>query len=119
MKKLVKLAVLAMITAFMGSSVLAATCEVQYTRTACPGKEKISYKKCKGKKSCSKFKEADTVGQCRAKATKSCGNKRYSITKSKVINAIYDGKQITTESGKADFCLEYANVSTEFNQCDK
>lgn len=108
-----------MASTFYAGTVAAATCEVKYNRTACPGKEKISYKKCKGKKTCSKFKEASTVAECRAKATKSCGNKRYSITKSKVINAIFDGKAIKTESGKDDFCLEYANRSTEFNQCDK
>ena len=95
----------------------AASCEVQYTRTACPGKEKISYKKCKGKQSCSKFKEAATVEECRAIATKSCSNKRLSITKSKVINAVFDGKAIQTESGKDDFCLEYENAATEFNKC--
>ena len=117
MKSLKSLGIIAVVTMFLSSTLYAATCEVKYTRTACPGKEKISYKKCKGKQSCSKFKEASSVEQCRAVATKSCANKRYSITKSKVINAEFDGNSITTESGKSDFCLEYEKVSTEFNQC--
>lgn len=119
MKRLTVVLFMSMAVAFYGGVVSAETCEIQYNRTACPGKEKISYKKCKGKKTCSKFKEADSVAQCRAMATKSCANKRYSITKSKVITALFDGKPIQTESGKDDFCLEYANVSTEFNRCDK
>lgn len=117
MKKINGVIVLIAASAFWASSAIAATCEIKYTRTACPGKEDISYKKCKGKQSCSKFKEADSIEQCRAMATKSCANKRLSITKSKVINADYDGKGISTESGKSDFCLEYENASTEFNQC--
>lgn len=119
MKKLNATILLTALIAFWTGSVMAATCEVKYERTACPGKEKISYKKCKGKKTCSKFKEAASVDECRAKATKSCGNKRYSITKSKVINAVFDGKAITTASGKSDFCLEYSKRDTEFNQCSK
>ncbi len=119
MEKLKYLGIITTIMMFLSSSVYAATCEVQYTRTACPGKEKISYKKCGGKQSCSKLKEADSVAECRKIASKSCRNKRYSITKSKVINAIFDGNSITTASGKTDFCLEYVNAATEFNQCDK
>ncbi len=106
-----------MLLTFFSGTVAAATCEIQYTRTACPGKESISYKKCKGKASCSKFKEADSAEQCAAMATKSCANKRLSITKSKVINAIFDGNAITTSGGSDDFCTEYANTDTEFNQC--
>lgn len=117
MKKM-KLMVFVLVATFYAGGVFAASCEVMYDRTACPGKEKISYKKCKGKKTCSKFKEADSVAQCRKVATKSCANKRYSITKSKVIHAKFDGKPIKTESGKDDFCLEYANISTEFNRCN-
>ena len=119
MKKMKMVMVMVFAATFYTGIASASTCEIKYDRTACPGKEKISYKKCNGKKTCSKFKEADSVVQCRALATKSCGNKRYSITKSKIINAVFDGKPIKTESGKDDFCLEYANISTEFNQCDK
>ncbi len=117
MKKLKLMVILAALTTFWCGSVIAATCEVKYNRTACPGKEKISYKKCKGKQTCSKFKEASSVAECRQKATKSCGNKRLSITKSKVINAVFDGSPIMTESGKSDFCLEYVNRNKEFNRC--
>ena len=97
--------------------VYAGTCEIQYTRTACPGKEKISYKKCKGKQSCSKFKEAADANQCKALATKSCGNKRLTITKSKVINALFEGTKLQTDGGSDDFCTVYENAATEFNQC--
>lgn len=96
----------------------AGTCEIQYTRTSCPGKEKISYKKCKGKQSCSKFKEAADEATCKKLATKSCANKRLTITKSKVINALFDGKKIQTDTGSDDFCTVYAKVKEEFNRCD-
>ncbi len=40
---------------FMAMSVAAqAACVVSITRTACPGKEKESYSKCNGTKSCNK-----------------------------------------------------------------
>lgn len=96
----------------------AGTCEIQYTRTACPGKEKISYKKCKGKQSCSKFKEAADANECKAMATKSCGNKRLTVTKSKVINALFEGAKLQTDGGSDDFCTVYAKVKEEFNRCD-
>ncbi|MBE0370260.1 hypothetical protein [Pseudoalteromonas aurantia] len=96
---------------------IAGTCEIQYTRTSCPGKEKISYKKCKGKQSCSKFKEAASAAECGAMAVKSCKNKRLTITKSKVINAIFDGGKITATNGNDDFCTVYAKASEEFNKC--
>lgn len=119
MSKLLVVFMLSITAIFYAEIATAGTCEVMYNRTACPGKEKISYKKCKGKKTCSKFKQASSVEQCRKVATKSCANKRYSITKLKVIHAKYDGKLIKTASGKDDFCLEYAKASTEFNQCNK
>ncbi|ARN73968.1 hypothetical protein [Oceanicoccus sagamiensis] len=117
MKTVKLIGVAIMVLTFWSGTVAAATCEIQYTRTACPGKENISYKKCKGKASCSKFKEADSADQCAAMATKSCANKRLSITKSKVINAVFDGNAIKTGAGSDDFCTEYANTATEFNQC--
>ncbi len=99
---------------------LAATprCEVHYTRTACPGQEDISYKKCDGKQSCVKHKEADSVASCQAVATKSCRNRRLNITKMKVITAKFDGQPIQTPSGKDDFCLEYEKRAEEFDRCD-
>ena len=107
---------IAMTTLWSGM-VAAGECEIQYTRIACSGQEDMSYKKCDGKQSCSKVKQANSVEECRKKATKSCRNKRLTVTKSKVINALFDGKKITTESGKDDFCLEYANAEKEFNKC--
>lgn len=107
--------------AFLMSSYAAQAneCAVHYVRTACPGKEAISYKKCDGKQECTKIKEASSVEKCRKAATKSCSNSRFDITKSKVITAMFNGAPIKTASGKDDFCLEYENRSTEFNQCDK
>ena len=99
------------------SGLMAGTCEIQYDRTACPGKEAISYKKCDGEKTCSEFKEAASVAECRTIATSSCSNSRFSITKSKVVNAVFDDQPITTDSGKSDFCEEYDKRDQEFNQC--
>jgi len=109
--------VLAAIFLWSGS-IYAGTCEIQYTRTACPDKEKISFKKCRGKASCSKFKEAADATACKAMATKSCSNKRLNITKSKVINAIFDGQKLTTDDNNEDFCTAYDKAKEEFNQCD-
>jgi hypothetical protein len=107
--------------AFLMSSyvVQANECAVHYVRTACPGKEAISYKKCDGKKECTKIKEASSVEECREAATKSCSNSRLDITKSKVITAMFNGAPIKTDSGKDDFCLEYEKRAAEFDQCDK
>lgn len=111
------MSVVALIGFFSVGHVYAGTCEVQYTRTACPGKEAISYKKCDGEQSCSKFKEAASAEECGQMAMKSCSNKRYSITQSKVINALFDEAEITSVSGSDDFCVDYENKTTEFNQC--
>lgn len=99
-------------------STQAGTCEIKYTRTACPGKEEISYKKCKGKQKCSKFKEAATAAECGTMAVKSCRNKRLTVTKSKVINALFDGQQIKASNGSDDFCTVYEKANEEFNKCD-
>jgi len=111
-------AALLTVSFFATASVFAGTCEIKYERTACPGKEKISYKKCKGKKTCSKFKEASDAQQCGAMAVKSCGNKRLKVTKSKVINAVFDGQAIKASNGSDDFCTVYEKASEEFNKCD-
>lgn len=102
---------------FVAGEALAGTCEIQYTRTACPGKEKISYKKCNGQQSCSTFKEAADAAQCADMAVKSCRNKRLTVTKSKVINAVFDGNQISASNGNNDFCTVYEKASEEFNKC--
>ena len=95
----------------------AGTCEIKYTRTACPGKEKISYKKCKGQQSCSKFKETANAEACKAAAVKSCRNKRLTVTKSKVIKADFDGTPLKASNGSDDFCTVYDKASEEFNKC--
>jgi len=105
--------------ALFSNQIYAGTCEIKFTRTACPGKEEISYKKCDGKQSCSEFVESASVDECRAEAVKACENKRLEITKSKVINATFDDKAITSAGGKADFCEDYANRAAEFNRCSK
>lgn len=48
----------------------AGKCEIKYTRTACPGQESISFKKCKGKASCSKIKNISEVEKCKTLAIK-------------------------------------------------
>lgn len=94
-------------------------CAVKYERTACPGQEAISFKKCDGSATCVKYKKADSLASCQAAATKSCRNRRLNITKLKVITATWQGQAIQTASGKDDFCLEYPKRNEEFNHCDK
>lgn len=109
---------LSLILGFFSGTVYAGSCEVEYKRTACEGKEAISYKKCKGKADCSKFSEASSAQECADKAVKSCANKRLTVTKSKVITAKFDGVAIKASNGNSDFCTTYENAATEFNQCD-
>ncbi|OCQ22503.1 hypothetical protein A7985_00610 [Pseudoalteromonas luteoviolacea] len=117
MKLLLAIGAVSLVLSAMPTEVKAGTCEIKYLRTACPGKEKISYKKCKGKQRCSKFKEAATAAECGEMAVKSCRNKRLTITKSKVITALFDGQQIKASNGSEDFCTVYAKASEEFNKC--
>jgi hypothetical protein len=51
-------------------------------------------------------------------AVNSCKNKRFSVTKLKVINALFDGQPIKASNGSDDFCTVYENASEEFNKCD-
>jgi hypothetical protein len=97
---------------------LAGSCDIQYTRTACTGKEAISYKKCDGKASCVKTVTADTADACRAKAVAACANDRLDITKAKVIAASFNGKAVQNKAGGTDHCLDYAERAAEFNQCN-
>jgi len=99
------------------SGAVAGTCEIQYERTACPGKEAISFKKCDGAATCSDFVEVASAAECQAKALKACANDRLTITKSKVIKAKFDEQTLTSEGGKEDFCLDYAKRSEEFDHC--
>ena len=96
-----------------------AECAITYNRTACPGQEVESYKKCEGKQSCTKDVAAESAAKCEEAAVKACANDRLTVTKSKVITASYKGKALKSKRGKADFCVDYEKRSTEFNQCDK
>jgi len=102
------------------SSVLAAEddCVVSYTRTACPGQEVMSFKKCKGDASCTKSNEADSKTACMKKASQSCRNSRLHVTKSKVITATWKGEALLDANGEADFCLAYEKRALEFDRCD-
>src|SRR5688572_15733138 len=97
----------------------APVCEVTTTRTACPGQEAESYKKCEGKKSCSKKVEAATAEACVEAAVASCSNDRLEITKSKTITVKFGGKAQKSKSGKDDVCLDYPKRAAEFDQCKK
>lgn len=92
-------------------------CAVRYTRTACPGKEAVSYQKCGGEKSCTQSKPASTPEACQEIALQACANDRLDITKSKEITATYKGQPLKSKSGKDDFCLDYAKKEAEFNRC--
>ena len=80
----------------------AADCVLQITRTACPGQEKESFRKCNGSASCDEKKPAVSVAQCVSKAKSSCANSRLDITKYKKVTAKFDGADL--EGGK-DFCV--------------
>lgn len=97
----------------------AGKCDLGYTRTACPGQEATSYKKCDGKASCTKTVDADSADACRSKAVAACANDRLDITKSKAITASFDGKPVMNKAGGTDHCLDYAERAAEFNQCSK
>ena len=94
-------------------------CAIHYTRTACPGQEAESYKKCDGKQSCTKNVAAATADQCSEQALQACANDRLTVTESKVITATFQGKALKSKSGKEDFCLDYPKRQAEFNQCGK
>jgi hypothetical protein len=94
-------------------------CALAYTRTACPGQEAESYKKCDGKKSCTKYVAAATEQECRQAGIAACSNDRLTVTQSKVIQGTFKGKSLKSKDGKDDLCLDYAKRDAEFNQCSK
>lgn len=106
-----------LVAALGASAAMAGTCEIHITRTACPGKEDISYKKCNGKQSCTEFQEADNANQCKAAAITACENARLNVTKLKVITAKFDGAEQKTDAGSTDFCTAYEKRDAEFNKC--
>lgn len=95
----------------------AGTCELGITRTACPGKESISFKKCDGKASCVEFQDLANAGLCKAAAVAACENARLTVTKLKVITAKFDGAELKTDAGSTDFCTAYPKAAEEFNKC--
>ena len=95
------------------------SCAITYTRTACPGQETESYKKCDGKKTCTKDVSAASADECRVAALSACANDRLTITASKTITATFEGKVLKSKSGKDDFCLDYDKRAAEFDQCKK
>lgn len=106
--------------AFLFSAPLfASSCEIHYTRTACPGQEAISYKKCDGQQSCSETEDAASVGECKKAAMAGCENKRLNVTKSKVVFAKFEGEPIKSDAGDDDFCKSYPKRAAEFDQCGK
>lgn len=117
--KPVSLLLSALFLCLNGAYAVAANCDLNYTRTACPGKEAISYKKCDGKQSCVKTVAADNAEACRVKAVEACANDRLDITKSKIITATFNGKAVPNKAGATDHCADYAEREAEFNKCGK
>jgi hypothetical protein len=107
------LATLALILTFAGPAA-AGECKMTITRTACPGKEAESYAKCNGQKSCDEVKKVGSAESCAKEALKACDNigPRQKVTKSKTINAQFNGAPV--EAGK-NFC---AADRSDFNKCD-
>ena len=93
-------------------------CELMYERVACKGKEKESYAKCDGNKTCTKVESAEDEKECMEAALKACPNSRLDITKDKKVTAKWKGKELLSKSGKADFCLDYDKRAQEFNKCE-
>lgn len=118
MKKIIILAALsglalASFGPLLASPALAGECVVHTIRTACPGKEEESYSKCGGSKSCDKKDDADTEAACIAAAKAGCPNSRLDITKSKIVKARFNGKQLPGPYG-GSFC---APNRPDFNKC--
>ena len=95
----------------------AGTCEVSVTRTACSGKEALSYSKCNGKQSCTQLFQVGDAPACRKAANDACKNERLDITKSKVISAKFNGESLKANDGNSDFCIGYPNRTQEFDKC--
>lgn len=104
------------ITAFTLTA--SAKCMIKYERTACKGMEKDSYLKCDGNKVCEKSKRVNSETECKKEAVKACKNSRLTETKSKVITATWKGAEIKSDSGNSDFCTDFADRATQFNQCE-
>jgi len=117
MKTLAPVIVSSILLSVAASSAFAGNCTLNVTRTACPGQEAISFKKCNGEASCEEFSETATADECKAAAVASCENKRLTVTKSKVITATFDDAALKSASGNDDFCADYPNRAAEYDKC--
>lgn len=95
------------------SNAWAGDCVLHVKRDACEGKNAESFAKCGGKAECDETKKTGSADACAKQALKACENvgDRQQVTKSKVITAKFDGKDV--ENGK-NFCE--AN-RPDFNKC--
>ena len=103
-KTIFKTAVVSAALVFGALQANAGECVLTVTRTACSKEaEAESFKKCGGKASCDENNKTGTAEACAKAAVKACVNAkdRQSVTKSKVITAMFDGKPV--EGGK-DLC---------------
>jgi hypothetical protein len=119
MSKITRFVFLTSLFSLMATHVYAGTCEIKTTRTSCPGKEDLSFKKCDGIASCSEFVEVPSAADCTSAALAACENKRSDVTKLKVIAVTFDEKPLKGPSGSDDVCVDYKNKATEFNNCTK
>jgi hypothetical protein len=93
------------------STSFAGDCILHVKRTACPGNDTESFKKCDGKAECEEKKSAGSLIECAKIATDDCANARFLITKSKAITAKFDGAPVM---GGKNFCKE---DRPDFNKC--
>ena len=103
--------VIALSTLLCATPSRAGDCSISITRSACPGMEQESYKKCNGKQSCEELKETSSAEACGNEALKACENTRLDVTKSKVITASFDGEPV---GGGKNFCEPNR---PDFNKC--
>lgn len=108
----------AILLSSLSNFAFAGSCEIHFTRTACPGQDEISYKKCNGEQSCTEVVDAANAQACKTAATAACENQRLNITKSKVITAKFDGAELKTDGNSTDFCTAYSKRAEEFDHCD-
>lgn len=103
---MIKSLIVVLATGYLFSSaVYAGDCTLMVTRTACPGKDSESFKKCAGKAVCEPDVKEDigTEDACKKAALDDCTNKRFDITKYKVVKAKFGGKDL---DGGKDYCKE-------------
>ncbi len=109
-----KAAIIGLFLVFGATQVQAGECVMTVTRTPCSKEtEEKSFAKCKGKATCDEIKKTGSDIACEKEAAKACENNgdRQQITKSKVVKAKYDGKDV---AGGKNFCDE---KRPDFNKC--